>query len=70
MSVLPLSVLQKMQVQKQVNSGFNFEDMNVDLKLSVFLKPIQATWWKCLLHNLVKEKDRVEGIVYHSKREI
>ena len=26
------------------NSGLNFEDVNVDLKLSVFLKRIHATW--------------------------
>lgn len=31
------------QVQKQVDSGINFEDVDVDLKLSV-LKPIHATW--------------------------
>ena len=32
-----------LQDQKQVNNGVNFEDVNVDLKLS-FLKPIHATW--------------------------
>ena len=42
MSLLQLSVLQK--VLKQVNSGLYFEDVNVNLKLSVFLKPIHATW--------------------------
>ena len=31
------------EVQKQVDSGINFEDVDVDLKLSV-LKPIHATW--------------------------
>ena len=48
-------------------------------KLSVFLKLIHATWLvemynflsfvsvKGLLHNLVKEKDHVPGIVYHLK---
>ena len=45
MSLLPLSVLQKqIQFQKQVNSGINVEDVNVHLKLLVFLKPIHATW--------------------------
>ena len=33
-----------MKVCRQVKSGFDFEDVNVDLKLSVFLKPIHATW--------------------------
>ena len=31
------------QVQKQVNSGLNFEDVKVHLKLSVFLKPFHVT---------------------------
>ena len=85
MSLLPLSVLKKrLQVQKQVNSGLNFEDVNVDLKKLMFLKPIHVTWLvemynfltlhsiqvMGLLHNFVKEKDLVPGIVYHSKREI
>ena len=42
MSLLQLSVLQK--VQTQVNSGLNFEDVNVYLKLLLFLKPIHSTW--------------------------
>ena len=37
------SISKSLQVQKQANSGVNFEDMNVDLKQS-FLKPPHATW--------------------------
>ena len=46
-----------------MNSGLNFADVNVDLKIPVLLKPIHATWlvemFKGLLQNLVNEKDRV-----------
>ena len=45
MSVLPLSVLKKsLQVYKEMNRGLNFKDVNVDLKLAVFLHPIHTTW--------------------------
>ena len=40
MSLLPYKCL---RVQQEVNSEFNFEDVNVDLKLS-FLKLIYGTW--------------------------
>ena len=33
------------EVQKQVDSRVNFEDVNVERKLSV-LKPMQLGWWK------------------------
>ena len=35
----------RFQVQQEVNSEFNFEDVNVNIKLS-FLKLIYGTWWK------------------------
>ena len=48
-----------------------FEDVNLDLKLVVFLKLIHAT---CLveMYNFLsfKEKDRVSRIMYHSKCKI
>ena len=44
MKLLPLIFTKSLQVQKQVNSRLNFEDVNVDLKLSVFLRPIHAVW--------------------------
>ena len=61
------------EVQKQVDSGVNFEDADVDLKLSV-LKPIHATWL-VEMHNFLTnvqgrvhvlkgwEKARIKGIV-------
>ena len=47
------------EVQKQVDSGINFEDVDVDLKLSV-LKPIHATW----LVELYNFFTSTEGKVY------
>ena len=36
-------ISKRFQVQQEVNSEFNFEDVNVDLKLSL-LNLIYATW--------------------------
>ena len=44
----------RFQVQQEVNSEFNFEDVNVDLKLSL-LKLIYGTW----LVKVAKEINRV-----------
>jgi len=46
------------EVQKQVDGGINFEDVGVDLKLSV-LKPIHATWLVELYNFFTSTKGRV-----------
>lgn len=46
------------EVQKQVDSGVNFKDVNVDLKLSI-LKPIHATWLVELYNFLTGAQGRV-----------
>ena len=51
------------EVQKQVDSGINFEDVDVDLKLSV-LKPCHAIW----LVELYNFFTSTEGKVYVLKR--
>ena len=51
------------EVQKQVDSGINFEDVDVDLKLSL-LKPIHAIW----LVELYNFFTSTEGKVYVLKR--
>lgn len=48
------------EVQKQVDSGINFEDVDGDLKLSV-LKPIHATWLVELYNDFFTS---TEGKVY------
>ena len=45
------------EVQKQVDSGVNFEDADVDLKLSV-LKPIHATWLADVYNFLTNAQER------------
>jgi len=46
------------EVQKQVDSGVNFKDVNVDLKLSIW-KPIHATWLVELYNFLTSAQRRV-----------
>lgn len=46
------------EVQKQVDRGINFEDVAVNLKLSV-LKPIHATWLVELYNFFTATKGRV-----------
>lgn len=46
------------EVEKQVDSGINFEDVAVNLKLSV-LKPIHATWSVELYNFFTTTKGRV-----------
>jgi len=46
------------EVQKQVDSGVNFEDVNVDLKLSI-LKLIHATWLVEVYNFLTSAQGRV-----------
>ena len=48
------------EVQKQVDSGINFEDVDVDLKLAVLNKPIHTTW----LVELYNFFTSTEGKVY------
>ena len=57
------------EVQKQVDSRVNFEDVNVERKLSV-LKPIHATWLVEMYNFFTRAQRRVHVLKGWEKAEI